>query len=492
MVLFSLQANAWSNKSTINVVSLEMPGYAEQNGTGVYWDIIRAVYGDEYQLNLIATTALNYQQHIKNKAADIFISTQSTTAGVLNYSAQHIDIKYGVYLLHIDENDDHQTTKPLTIAARKDQYLQSFAPQGSTIYQMESIENIHQLVNRKRIDAALSYSFNLHLSDPTGKLHEDQIAEAQKVFLGFNDLALPLKSQFETTFPKLLAKGDVASLFPTISAYEHANFFGHADKQKVYWNIVPKRFNEQTKELNVLNSEMAFTQQVEPYLNDVDLHITVNSMRRLKQSFIEADNICVLNIMKTSKRESFALFSKPSYSFLKPKLIMKNNVSDAHNLQRLSEQGELDFFHLMTQRPQLKITVIKGSNTHQVLNKHFGQAINDYLYLKDNTSINQTFSLMMSDRVDAVITWPSLISFLIDDVNIADSLVSYNLAGFNTPEVVSHIACSKSDIGKEVIDQFNKVMADEKHRNAILKAEYDKLDVNSAQELKRLMSSFYQ
>jgi len=488
----SLPAIARNEKNAITVVALEMPGFTEQNGQGVYWDIVKAIYASEYQLNLIATTALNYHQHMKNNTADIFISAQHAKSPELDYAAQHIDIKYGVYLLHTSEHFTHSNEKPLTIAARKDQYLQSFAPKNSTVYQMDTIENIHQLVNRKRIDAALSYSFNLHLSDPTGQLHEDQIATAQKVFLGFSKQGQALKRRFETAFPLLLKKGDIAALFPTITAYEHANFLGQADKQKVYWNVVPKRFNEKTKELNVLNSEMAFTQQIESYLDKVDLHITVNSMRRLKRSFLDADNICVLNIMKTPAREAFALFSKPSYSFIKPKLIMKKSVAKAYKLHNIAAQGEVDFFHLSAKIPQLKVTVLKNSSTHQSLNNHFGQAIDDYLYLKDNTSINKTFSLMMSDRVDAVITWPSLISFLIDDENIADSLVSYNLTGFNTSEVISYIACSKSELGKDVIEQFNSVMADEKSRNNILQAEYDKLDANSAQELKNLMKSYYQ
>jgi len=160
-LLVSSVSWAFEEKPALTVVALEMPSYAEQNGKGVYWDILKAIFASEVKLQLIAATPAEYQRYLDNKAADIFVSTQAHKSPQLIYSDQHIDIKHAVYLLGMDEQFDHSRLSQLIIAARKDQYLQSLLPNKNTIYQLESIENIHQLIKRKRVDAALVYSFNL-------------------------------------------------------------------------------------------------------------------------------------------------------------------------------------------------------------------------------------------------------------------------------------------------------------------------------------------
>lgn len=53
-LLFSLTAFS-TEKPTLHCVADEWHGYTNADGSGTYWQIIKAVYGDKYQLKLETT-----------------------------------------------------------------------------------------------------------------------------------------------------------------------------------------------------------------------------------------------------------------------------------------------------------------------------------------------------------------------------------------------------------------------------------------------------
>jgi polar amino acid transport system substrate-binding protein len=491
-----LSFNVWalSDKPVVKIVALEMLGYTNSDGSGTYWDMMKAIFSSDYQLNFIAATSAEFDRYIADKSADIYIGTHLERSQGLIVTNQHIDIRYAVYLLHQQNTIDISQLTSLTVAAKRDAYLQRVLKQSTGIYHVDSIENINKLIENKRVDAALSYSYNLSLSDPKKRLKTVKIQPEMKVYTGFNNegVGQQLAKVFEQRFPVLINDGTIASTFANNAEYSHANLLRHAGSKQISWHIIPKKFDPQTKKLSPVASEVFMAQGIDSLIPNIDFNIKFNSMRQLKDELINNENTCVHNIMKNTERESYAYFSKPSYVFLPPRIIMKNDRAKQLDFNDFSVNGEVDMKQLFIQYPELRVSVVRDSNTDKVLREHVSQEVVERLYYSKDNSLNNTFSLFLSDRVDAVITWPSLISSVLDDRETSETLTSYQISNVEETGITTYIACSKSKVGMEMIDQINHIFSDAKNRDTLFAPEYLKMDANSKEAFRTLLRTYYQ
>lgn len=491
-----LSFNAWalSDKPVVKIVALEMPGYTNSNGSGTYWDMMNAIFSSDYQLNFIAASPSEFARYIADKGADIYIGTNLEQPQGLIVTSQHIDIRYAIYLLHQQAAFDLNLLPTLIVAAKRDGYLQSALKQSNGLYQVDSIENITKLIENQRVDAALSYSYNLSLSDPKNRLKTLKLQPEMKVYAGFNNegVGQQLAKVFEQRFPVLINDGTIASTFANNAEYSHANLLRHTGNKQISWHIIPKKFDPKTKKLSPVASEVFMAQGIDSLMPNIDLNIKFNSMRQLKNELINNENTCVHNIVKNTERESYAYFSKPSYVFLPPRIIMKNDRVKQLDFNDFAINGVVDMKQLFIQYPELRVSVVQDSNTDKVLRENVSQEVIERLYYSKDNSLNNTFSLFLSDRVDAVITWPSLISSVLDDRETSETLTSYQISNFEETGITTYIACSKSKVGTEMIDRINHIFSDAKNRDTLFAPEYLKMDANSKATFRTLLRTYYQ
>ena len=479
-----------TEKQTLRFIALEMPGYTSADKTGIYWDILRALYGKKYNLKFAAASPAQLAHHLDKGDVDGVIGTHLSNDDHWIVSQQHLDLRYAVYLLSLDSSQTN--AEQLTIAARKDAYLQMVAGKRGSIYHIDNVENVSRLIDKKRIDAALTYSYNLHLADPTGVLTETMVVPEQKVFLAFNRKHLSLVEGFEQALTQLKSSGQLKKIFGSDAQYSHANVDNQPAKQQVQWHIVPKKFDPETKKMNALPSEVAFSQQLESYFSDFDLHIKLNSMRRVTDILPASSNACAVNIFKSPSREEYAVFSNPSYVFLKPRLLIKRDSKAIPLVNDTIEHGEVDLERLFVMHPQVRVAVAKNGHTYRFLKKDLPEHVMENIHVQEDKTLDRTLKLLLTDRVDAVITWPNVFSLLINNEQTAQKITSFDVQNLSVQHNVSYVACSKSELGHKVIEQVNQVLADPQRRAKLFEAERAKLDEASAYEFKNMLDSFYQ
>ena len=211
----------------LKVVSEEWVGYTNADGTGTYWDIIRAVYGKHYQIELIATTWSRALNLVETARADILVGSYKDTSRKLIYPKYHLDLEYPLYALfdktihNINEMND---LAGLYIAGNKDYGLEKLLPSSSHFYGVPYIDNVVNLIDKKRIDVAISYRSNLSLADPENRYSHKAIGKEQRLYLAFSQSAKgeQLRKRYEQDIIILIANDELKQYFPNKLEYQHA------------------------------------------------------------------------------------------------------------------------------------------------------------------------------------------------------------------------------------------------------------------------------
>tara|TARA_R110002060_G_scaffold14525_2_gene20367 strand:+ start:473 stop:994 length:522 start_codon:yes stop_codon:yes gene_type:complete len=102
-VFFSSQSFASHPLPVLTVASEEWQEYTNIDGTGTYWDIIREVYGEHYQLEFISTSWSRAINLVETGRADVLVGTYKDTSRQLIFPQHHLDIEYPLYAI-FDEN----------------------------------------------------------------------------------------------------------------------------------------------------------------------------------------------------------------------------------------------------------------------------------------------------------------------------------------------------------------------------------------------------
>ncbi|NMP30363.1 transporter substrate-binding domain-containing protein [Thalassotalea sp. M1531] len=492
LVLIILPSIAWAtNKPLLRIVAPEIPQLINTDGTGTYWNIIKAIYQPHYKLQLSTALPSEIARLKQEEFADAFISFGKNTNSVNDvFSKQHIDTRYSIHLLYNPAQFEYTTPSSLehkVVATTREFTTLDILPYNTQMYQVDSIANINKLVHNKRIDALVTYSYNVHLSDPEQSLTSVEIAPAQKVYLQFPSTnGQRLADEFDAAMAKLLADKEIEQYFEKEADYLHANFFNTSQNNQIDWHLVPKKYSQDSKKLEALEQEIHFSSYIDRQLSNIDLDIQVNSSRIIFEHFKTQDNQCALNISKTEERQLIAYFSLPSYVFLAPRLL---TISGSKIEQELSNQSvnTISLEHLLIPAPQYRIAIIDGGNTEKVLLKSYSQDLLDNLVQISDVPQNKILPLLLNKRVDAVIVWPSLIPNIIADSKVSNQLTTFGLNKLVSNYQYSYIACSKSEKGLAMIEAINLLLEQKKHRSALFDETLSTMDNQSVVQFKELL-----
>lgn len=213
----------------LKVVSEEWQDSTNADGSGTYWDIVRAVYGKHYQLELVATTWSRALSLVEAGQADVLVGSYKTANPKLIFPQHHLDIEYPLYAI-FDKNlhniTDVNDLAGLTIAGKKDYELTSFLPSTSHFYGVEFIDDVANLIEKKRIDVALAYHINLPLADPNNRFKHQVIGKEARIYLAYTKSAKGerLKQQYDEEIIRLIADDKLKQYFPNEKEYQHAQF----------------------------------------------------------------------------------------------------------------------------------------------------------------------------------------------------------------------------------------------------------------------------
>ncbi|MBA6389859.1 transporter substrate-binding domain-containing protein [Colwellia sp. BRX10-3] len=214
----------------LTVASEEWQEYTNADGTGTYWDIVRAVYGEQYQLKFISTTWSRALNLVETGRADVLVGSYKDTNRKLIFPQHHLDIEYPLYAIfdkNIHNISEANDLAGLTIAGKKDYDLQKFLPITSRFYGVEYIDNIVRLIDKKRVDAAICYRTNLYLADPENRFSHQVIGTEERLYLAFTHSSKgeKLQKHYDQEIIKLVADDKLKQYFLNEEEYLHAELY---------------------------------------------------------------------------------------------------------------------------------------------------------------------------------------------------------------------------------------------------------------------------
>jgi uncharacterized protein (TIGR02285 family) len=241
---------------------------------------------------------------------------------------------------------------------------------------------------------------------------------------------------------------------PAISDHEHET----ANKKRITWLVEDKLEN-----INLLaktSPETSTASYIENLIIQRLTHYNVKIERltasRISRTLATKDNACVANRLNTKKRREYSLFSDPQSFYLTHKLYRFNQKS-ALPEHLFNEKGEIkNLPSIFKALPEKNIGIAQGISFGNFLDKQIKQIEPTNIYYRGgNQRVVALASMLYRSRVDLLLALPVDIT-----PNKAQKplLEQYTIAGA-PPYLIAHFNCSKSELGQNIIDDINKILA---------------------------------
>ena len=220
-----------------------------------------------------------------------------------------------------------------------------------------------------------------------------------------------------------------------------------------------EHFISPSKKINVKDfpSPSSYTEHlVLSLLNKYNIKLKYTSAKRINTEIKNSTNTCSANRIKTKERSKYAFFSTVQNIYLGHKLYRLAQVPPLPSIL-FNTRNELTSLSALFQHlPKLVLGI--GDDTS------YGEYLDDKISNLDKANIysrggsRRIFALnemLFRKRVDFIIFYPSEIS-LITPQN--QHLESYTISG-SPSYILGHFSCSKSNLGKKVIADINKILS---------------------------------
>ena len=183
-----VQTSFASTKPQLVIVGEHWVNYSQDDGSGTYFDILRAVYGDEFQLEFETTLWSRAKQQLLDNKADILVGVYHVEQSHFFIPTQHLDTEYSAYVLFDKTKQSIKSLSDLsglTVAGRNGYGLDKYIPNNARFFGLDHVHDLYKLINHGRIDAALVMSYNVYLADPKNSLTQVELIPPKKIYLAF-------------------------------------------------------------------------------------------------------------------------------------------------------------------------------------------------------------------------------------------------------------------------------------------------------------------
>lgn len=247
----------------------------------------------------------------------------------------------------------------------------------------------------------------------------------------------------------------ISALYSAPAQSGHVNH--QVNKEKIIWLVEDKLENIDLLTKNSAETSTAsyienvIIQQLIQYNIKIE-RVTASRMNRILSS---KDNVCVANRAKTQERREYSLFSDPQSFYLTHKLY-RFNQKTALPSQLFNSKGEIkDLASIFKALPEKTLGLAQDISFGNFLDQQIKQIIPENIYYRGgNQRVVALASMLYKSRVDFVLALPVDIT---PDEAQKTLLEQYTIAGA-PPYLIAHFNCSKSNLGRRVINDINKVL----------------------------------
>ena len=488
----SLIAKTPIQKPVLKVVASVNTGYTNEDNTGLYWKIIEEVFQGQYKIEKVTTKWDRAIELVSSGKADILLGTTNQDDNRLLYSSSHINKTYPIHAFYLKDRftiNSFTEFDNLSIALRQGSSIDRLLKNKDNIYEVNSIYQADRLVLNQRVDIALAYSYNTHLVSPKNLLSNQEVISERNVYLAFsnNQKGKIIQSSFEKAMQNAINENRLIGLFSNELDYQHAIYPKNNVTNVIQWNLAPKLYNKKTKRLEVLKREVDYSQYLIEQMPKYNFKINTKTSK-LNQK-VENINLttCSFNIKRNEKQLNNLYFSKPAHVFIKPKLFFLKSSSLNDLLTSNGDSHTININELITNSPYLQISIRENSSIHKSLTSLLNASVLNKLHVVDELNYKNMMSLLLANRINGFIAWPTIVSELLDNKedikNIRSTPIEENIG----KNMFSYITCTKSDDGKEVIGAINEILSNPNHHQALFQQTLKQLDQDSQNEYIKLM-----
>jgi len=214
-----------SNK--VSFISGNWADYTNADGSGVYWQLIDAIFSLEFSLTKDVSIWERAVKEFERGQMDVLVGAYriNKLTNVI-YSSYHIDYEYPLYAIGqnkevITRYNNEDTSLVVCSEVGSSSYKQVHFLSSKDIIQTSEAQ-CQKLMKNGKVDIILEYGYNL--AESLKKLPKKVLIENSPLFLVFHDTQQGrfLKRYFDKKIAELALNKDLKSLFPNEVMYKQA------------------------------------------------------------------------------------------------------------------------------------------------------------------------------------------------------------------------------------------------------------------------------
>lgn len=212
----------------VNAISGNWLGYTNSDGSGIYWNLIKSIFNDEFE---VTTREYIWERSVKlfqEQKADILVGAylQEELSEHL-YSTYHIDYEYPLFAFAQDQKALEDLTNKAshlsacTVAGSQSIKYVDFLPKENIV--QTSLKVCNTLFAKKKVDIIIEYDYNLPKA--TNDLPKYVLKNAEPLFVVFQNTPEGhyLKQVFDKKMAKFALNDQLPPIYETEENYRHAN-----------------------------------------------------------------------------------------------------------------------------------------------------------------------------------------------------------------------------------------------------------------------------
>ena len=312
ILLFFLTPFVHADDNKIKVGLAEWMDYTNADGSGIYLDIIHAIYGKEHvELNFETFNRAVHATEQGHYDLVIGVFREDVTEAVL--PSWHLDYEYPIVGFYDPKR--HSLKHPndlynLTVAWMRGYNFEHYLDASHYLYEVNTIKHGFQLLDKGRVDVFIDYPYNLP-KDYESRFKHIQIMPSRPIYVAFSNTekGRALAKKYDAGMKRIRDSGQLQSIYG--SEYQRAHFQTFDPNKPT---LVLK-----TKDINLLRGQVdsddpsseallmsAILQQLPNVRVELSKMRDVSEFRRSNQN-----NVCYLNMLTNQERASRFDFSLP-------------------------------------------------------------------------------------------------------------------------------------------------------------------------------------
>jgi len=260
----------------------------------------------------------------------------------------------------------------------------------------------------------------------------------------------------------LLFNGVIINLFYQVSAYSApsptAIISGEETKERIIWLVEDKKenINLLAKKTPDTSTASYIESSVISQLTQYNVELSRGSMKRAIHYLKTKKNVCVANRFDLPERREYSVFSNPQSFYISHKLYRYKQTTPLPE-SLFNNDGEIKSIPLVFEAlPKSTLGVSEAVSFGEFLDKQIKQLHEVNIYYRGGTNrVTGLEAMLYKGRIQLLLALPL-------DINPSSEqsihLEQYSIEG-NPPYVIAHINCSDSELGRKIITDINKILA---------------------------------